>query len=75
MTKPKDEQLYDLRTLEQFLRSGKISQKDYESFMKSLPNSEANADYMEVYEEPVSSTDPTQPEGSLAFSMAETEAK
>lgn len=75
MTKPRDEQLYDLRTLEQFLRSGKINHKEYESFMKSLPNSESNADYIEVYEEPVSTTDPTQPEGTLAFSMAEAETK
>jgi hypothetical protein len=71
MTKPKGEQIYDLRTLEQFLRSGKISQKDYDAYLKSLPDSESNADYIEVFEEPVSSTDPTQPEGTLTFRPAE----
>lgn len=75
MTKPKGEQIYDLRTLEQFLRDGMITQKDYNAYLKSLPNSEENADYIEVYEEPVSTTDPTHPEGTLAFSMAETETK
>ncbi len=71
MTKPKGEQLYDVRTLEQFLRSGKITKKDFEAYLKSLPDSEYKVDYIQVYEEPVSTTDPTQPEGKLTFRPAE----
>ena len=75
MAKATEDKLYDLRTLELFMRQGLIKPKDYESFLKSLPNSESNAEYIDVYEEPVSTTDPTHPEGSLAFSMAEQETK
>ena len=71
MTKAKEDQTYDLRTLEQFIRDGAVNSKDYQSYLKSLPNSESNADYVEVYEEPVSTTDPTQPESSLTFRPAE----
>ena len=75
MTKEKDETLFDLRTLRLNLREGKLKSKDYESYLKSLPNSESNAEYIEVYEEEVAHDEPTQPEGSLAFSMAEPEHK
>lgn len=71
MTKAREEEIYDLRTLEQFIRKGSINPKDYQAYLKSLPNSESNAEYVETYEEPVSKTEPTQPESSLTFRPAE----
>ena len=43
---------YDYRTIDYLIRAGIISQKDYESFLKSLPDNEDNVAYIEVYEEP-----------------------
>jgi hypothetical protein len=42
---------FDLRTLEHMLRSGKIEKKEYDSYLKKLPNSESNAEYIEIEEE------------------------
>ena len=42
---------YELRTLEQLLRSGTITKKEYESYLKSLPDSESNAEYIEITDE------------------------
>jgi hypothetical protein len=42
---------FDLRTLEHMLRSGTITKKDYEAYLKKLPNSESNAEYVEIEEE------------------------
>jgi hypothetical protein len=75
MIKEKDETLFDLRILELNLREGKFKPKDYESYLKSLPNSESNAEYIEVFEEETPSEENTMPEGQLAFSMAETHSK
>ena len=72
MTKPKDEQVYDLRTLEQVIREGAIDPKDYQSYLKTIPDCASNADYLEVYEEPEISEDTTVPEGGLTFRPAET---
>jgi hypothetical protein len=43
---------YDYRIAEYLIRSGILSQKDYDAFLNSLPDSENNASYIEVYEEP-----------------------
>lgn len=75
MAKEKDEMLFDLRILELNLREGKFKPKDYESYLKSLPNNESNAEYIEVFEEETSSTADTMPEGQLAFSIEETHSK
>ena len=71
MAKERDETLFDTRTLELNLREGKINSKDYDSFLKSLPNSESNAEYFEITEEETSSSEDTMPEGQLVFSIEE----
>ena len=38
-----DSKLYDVRTLERNLRKGLISKKEYEKYLKALPDREANA--------------------------------
>lgn len=72
MTKPKDEQVYDLRTLEQLIREGTIDPKNYQSYLKTIPDCSSNADYVEVYEEPAATDEITAPEGGLTFRPAET---
>lgn len=47
-----DEQKFDLRVIEQRLRTGEIDQKEYEEFLKKLPDDAKNVDYVEVFEEP-----------------------
>ena len=42
---------YDMRLLEYRFRKGVISKKDYDQFLKSLPDSAGNAEYVEVFEE------------------------
>jgi len=71
MTKEREEQKYDLRTLEHLMREGVVSQKDYVTYLKSLPDSASNADYVEVFEEPSSSDESVQSEGNLTFRPAE----
>jgi len=71
MTKAREEETYDLRTLEHNIREGAIDPKDYQAYLKTLPNSESNAEYVEIYEEPASTTETTQPESSLTFRPAE----
>jgi len=75
MAKEREEQIYDLRILEHNIREGAIKQKDYQSYLHSLPNSESNADYIEVYEEPTTNSEQTKPEGMLTFQPAEPMAK
>lgn len=57
---------YDYRTVEYLIRSGTVSQKDYDAFLKSLPDSENNASYIEVYEEP-NLLEENQEDAGLAF--------
>lgn len=71
MGKVREEQMYDLRTLEHLIRKGAVSPKDYQAYLKTLPNSESNAEYIEIKEEPASSSDPTMPEGKLTFQPVE----
>jgi len=56
---------YDLRILDRELRDGKISRKDYDAYLKSLPDDESRAEYVEVFEE--GSDIPTPVEGDLTF--------
>ncbi len=39
---------FDLRTLEFALSNGLINQKEYQNFLKDLPNVEANIEYVEL---------------------------
>jgi hypothetical protein len=43
MTATRDEKTYDVRTLERRLRRGLISKKDYEKYLKGLPDTTAKA--------------------------------
>lgn len=57
---------YDYRIVDYLIRAGIMSQKDYDSFLKSLPDSENNASYIEVYEEP-NTLEENQEDAGLAF--------
>jgi hypothetical protein len=51
-TKKTDERQFDLRIVERRLAKGQLDPKEFESYLKNLPDEEPNADYIEVYEEP-----------------------
>ena len=57
---------YDYRIVDYLIRAGIVSKKDYEAFLKSLPDSDNNAAYIEVYEEPGLLED-KQDDAGLAF--------
>ena len=57
---------YDYRVVQYLIRDGIVSQKDYDAFLKSLPDSESNAEYIEVFEEPGLLED-AQEDAGLAF--------
>ena len=60
---------FDLRTLETNLRKGLISEKDYKSFLKNLPDEKENTEFIEIEEEEeILNNEETQPEGFLTFS-------
>ncbi len=71
MTKAREEQTYDLRTLEHLIRKGTVDPKDYQAFLKTLPDSALQAEYIEVYEEPDPTEETTLPESGLTFRPAE----
>lgn len=48
MAKEFDEKLYDRRVIEKNIRSGVISQKDHERFLKSLEDDEENAENVTI---------------------------
>ena len=45
------ESKFDLRVIERRLREGTIEQKEYNDYLKKLPDDADNADYTEFYEE------------------------
>lgn len=50
---------YDTRLIERSLRTGKLDPKEYEAFLKKLPDEEANAHYIETFEQdPTAATSP-----------------
>lgn len=57
---------YDYRIVHYLIRNGIVNQKDYDAFLNSLPDSEGNAEYMEVYEEPTL-LEENQEDAGLAF--------
>lgn len=46
-----DEMKFDLRVIERKIGKGEIDSKEYEAFLKKLPNDEAHAEYIDVFEE------------------------
>ena len=51
-TKKSDDRQYDLRVVERRLTKGQLDQKEYEAFLKNLPDEAAGAEYLDVFEEP-----------------------
>lgn len=62
-TKEFDEGKFDLRTIERHLREGIVEKKEYEDFLKKLPDESSNADYTEVYEESPEEKPAAEPPG------------
>jgi hypothetical protein len=44
--------LFDVRVLERNLRRGTVSRKDYDKYLKGLPDRSANASWTRVWSEP-----------------------
>jgi hypothetical protein len=64
-TKETQEREFDLRLIERKLRVGKLDPKEYEAYLKRLPNDEERGEYIEVYEEPSAEADAKA--GKLTF--------
>jgi len=56
---------YDKRLLDRYLRIGRVDKKDYEAYLKKLPDDESKGEYMEVFEE--ESDMPTPQANDLTF--------
>ncbi len=63
---------YDQRLIEFHLRSGTLSKKDYEQYLKKLPDSESIADYIGPFEEEKPNV-ANEAEPLLTFTAAESE--
>ena len=62
-TREFDEGKFDLRVIERHLREGIIEKKEYEDFLKKLPDEASNADYTETYEESPEEKPTAEPPG------------
>lgn len=51
-SKTQDEKQFDLRVVEWRMGHGQLDPKEYEAHLKGLPDDEARAEWIEVYEEP-----------------------
>ena len=51
MSKTSNEREFDLRLIERNLRLGKADAKAYQDYLKTLPDSSANVQHVEVFEE------------------------
>ena len=49
----KDDKLYDVRVVNRYIKEGMITQKNYESFMKKLPDVEEKSEILKIEEEEV----------------------
>lgn len=67
-TKKDGTQCFDVRVVDQKIRRHQLDPKEYEAFLKSLPDDESRADYMEVYEEPKDEQTPMA--NALTFTSA-----
>ena len=66
--KTTDEQ-FDRRTLELYMRQGKIDKKEYENYLKSLPDEKDRVAYIDVYEEPLPEEPTPHVSENLTFSV------
>ena len=48
-----DDKLYDVRVVSRYIKEGMITQKNYESFMKKLPDVEEKSEILKIEEEEV----------------------
>lgn len=44
---------FDMRLIERSIRNGMLDKKDYENFLKTLPDESSKSRYIEVYEEKI----------------------
>ncbi len=59
MAKITDVNFFDQRVVKHYLKKEEVKQKDYQDFLKSLPDESKNATELAVYEEPVEFNEPT----------------
>ena len=48
-----DDKLYDVRVVNRYIKEGMITQKNYESFMKKLPDVEDKSEILKIEEDEV----------------------
>lgn len=65
----KDEKLFDVRVTDRYIKEGLLNKKDYESFIKKLPDVEEKSEILVIEEEEVEEnateeTEETNEEGS-----------
>ena len=65
-TKEREELHFDVRLIEYQKRVGKLDPKEYEAYLKHLPDDEERATYIEVFEEPATDEASSTPE-ALTF--------
>ena len=71
--KAEDEQLFDIRVIDRHVRKGTLDGKHVADYLKSLPDSSNNVDYIDVSLEPVRPSEDLTPHlTSLTFTSAET---
>ena len=51
MTRKINETIYDKRVIDLHVKKGLMTNKDYEEFLKSLPDDSKNADTLKVFQE------------------------
>ena len=49
----KDEKLFDVRVTDRYMKEGLLNKKDYESFIKKLPDVEEKSEILVIEEEEV----------------------
>ena len=47
----KDEKLFDVRVSDRYIKEGHLNKKDYESYLKKLPDSEEKSEILVIEEE------------------------
>ncbi len=59
---------FDVRVSEKLLQDGALDARDYEKYLKALPDESANISYMPVFtEKPEQSAETTEPIEGLTF--------
>ena len=69
VTRKTEDNQFDLRVVERRIAKGQLDPKEYDSYLKGLPDDEAHADFIDVYEEPPAE-EPTPHVDELTFTSA-----